>query len=199
MTLQQEDRLKAQIDVHENGCWHWQGTLDKDGYGKVCINYERHRTHRLAYKLYVGELIAGLVIDHTCHNDSDCTAGSACMHRRCINPEHLRQVTARTNTLAGRTPAALNTAKTHCLKGHRFEGYNLVMHGAKRGCRECSRLARDTVERKARAAEATKRWRQNPDNQLKEREAMRKRRETPEYKAYELAYSKEYEAKRPKR
>jgi hypothetical protein len=75
----------------KDGCWNWTGTLMLTGYG--CIRYNlgpRKNTvflaHRASYKLLGGgELIDGMAIDHMCSN------------RRCINPEHLQQLTIERN------------------------------------------------------------------------------------------------------
>lgn len=60
-----------------NGCWEWQGALDKDGYGWFSFKGKNCKAHRASYKLFVGKLDSSLQIDHLCRN------------RRCVNPHHL--------------------------------------------------------------------------------------------------------------
>lgn len=49
------------------------------------VNYKKYKAHRFAYKLFVGELIPGLKICHTCDNPL------------CVNPKHLYQGTQKQN------------------------------------------------------------------------------------------------------
>jgi hypothetical protein len=101
-------RFRGKVAINaESGCWHWTGRIDRDGYGTHEIHRDRVRyyfsSHRLAYRLWVGEIPAGLQIDHVCHSeDRDCGGGVSCLHRRCINPAHLEVVTPSENTRRGR-------------------------------------------------------------------------------------------------
>jgi len=61
----------------ETGCWNWQGTKDKDGYGKMCVDAKEQRTHRLSYLYHVGPIPENHGVLHTCDNPS------------CTNPQHL--------------------------------------------------------------------------------------------------------------
>ena len=65
-------------------CWKWVGSVDTKGYGKM-INGEF--THRFAYKLYKGDILEGLVINHLCKNIW------------CVNPIHLESVTISDNVI----------------------------------------------------------------------------------------------------
>lgn len=59
-----------------NECWHFEGTLDRDGYGKFRLIPEG-LAHRVMYRLRVGVIPTGVHVLHTCDNP------------RCCNPSHL--------------------------------------------------------------------------------------------------------------
>lgn len=87
--------------------------------------YTNHRAHRFSYQLYKGNIPKNLVIDHLCKNPS------------CVNPDHLEAVTNRENILRGISPAAINSKKTHCPKGHKLSGDNVYIYRNSRWCKKC--------------------------------------------------------------
>lgn len=68
-------------------CWLWVGAKTPEGYGAFSMRKRSFAAHRVAYTLYVGEIKAGLQIDHLCRR------------KDCVNPEHLEPVTPRENQL----------------------------------------------------------------------------------------------------
>ena len=108
-------------------CWEWTGYVMPSGYGRFTLGKHIHSAHRAAYKLLVGELIQGLVIDHLCRNKS------------CVNPMHLEQVTQLINIRRGLT-GEINKSKTHCPHGHTYNASNTI-YGPKmqRFCRACNK------------------------------------------------------------
>lgn len=110
-------------------CIEWNGRKNNKGYGRFYFEGYDWRIHRLIYKLYVGDLIKGLVIDHICRN------------RACINPQHLRQVTLRENTLENsNSVSAINSKKKRCIYNHLLSGANLTIKKNKsRRCKICHR------------------------------------------------------------
>jgi hypothetical protein len=123
-------RLMARVVVAESGCWEWQGALDQAGYGRMGLaNQRTGNTHRVSYKLHVGPIPAGFVVDHLCRN------------RRCCNPDHLEAITRKENTLRGMGPTAVNAAKTECQNGHAFDRANTYIGKVgQRSCRACRRI-----------------------------------------------------------
>lgn len=71
----------------ETGCWKWQGSLNKDGYGQIRVNNKMLSSHRFSYDYFIGNLNPELEI---CHN---------CQDRSCVNPNHLRQDTKSSNMI----------------------------------------------------------------------------------------------------
>lgn len=138
-----EDRFHAKVapDDMPNGCLLWVASVDQFGYGQFWFDGRRWRSHRWSYRRFVGELVPGLVIDHICRN------------RKCVNPEHLRQVTQRENTFADGSiaPAKLNAEKDACVHGHPFTPDNIyVFADGGRRCRTCS-IRRASMQRRTAA------------------------------------------------
>ena len=130
-------------------CIPFDGYVDKGtGYGVKRHKGKLVKAHRLAYILTYGEIDKALHVDHTCHNEAVANGtceGGACEHRRCINPEHLRAVTASENHKAG---AHGLDSKTHCSNGHNLAEVGLIIYGKIRTCSACRRTA--TIAAKAR-------------------------------------------------
>ena len=137
------ETLLTRMESQSNGCIHYTGCILSSGYGQVTRDGDSVLAHRAAYEHFVGPIPDGLTIDHECHNrDVSCSGGPTCLHRRCVNWEHLTPKPQRENLLA--SPNALaNTRKTHCPKGHPYDEENT--YRPKRGgrmCRECARQRR---------------------------------------------------------
>jgi hypothetical protein len=76
--------------VKGGGCWYWMAGLFRGGYGQFRFG-RNTRAHRVAYEALVGEIPAGLDLDHLCRV------------RHCVNPEHLEPVTRKENIRRGET------------------------------------------------------------------------------------------------
>jgi hypothetical protein len=131
-------RFMGKVRVQANGCWHWTGKPSQRGYGTFVIAKRLHQAHRASYEHFTGPIPDGMEIDHLCHNrDVACVNGTGCIHRRCVNPEHLEAATHRINMLRGHTLPAANALKTHCPQGHEFTPENIYWHDGKRRCLFC--------------------------------------------------------------
>lgn len=150
-------------------CWIWTGTIKDNGYPM----FGRYGyAHRYAYQLWNGPLIEGLQVDHQCHNlDKACVAGNACLHRRCVNPDHLRQVEGMVNASAGSSsrprlkytnpPYNNRLSLTHCRRGHRLNAQNAMFYDRGRTifriCVTCGVL-RTWAQRRLGTAHAIQRY-----------------------------------------
>ena len=137
-------RLGTRFEPRDNGCVVWTGHLIKGGYGQTRVDGRMVLLHRLAYEAFVGPIPEGHQVHHECGLPA------------CVNPVHLRAVTARQHMAL--TPASITaqqTQQTHCKRGHLLEGDNLVSDGkGGRKCRACHRATNlaSWHRRKARAS-----------------------------------------------
>lgn len=69
--------LESRTKKNEQGCWIWQGSKHRQGYGHLVFNRKVELTHRVSWVLYYGEIPKGIKVCHKCDVPS------------CCNPEHL--------------------------------------------------------------------------------------------------------------
>ena len=136
--------IQQAIKVDESGCWLWQRSLNRDGYGWTSLNDKTYQAHRLVYRLLVREPAEGMVLDHLCRV------------RHCVNPAHLDEVTNAENLRRGDTPAGWEVCQ-QC-------GSEFSMLRGQRRCMPCYRRYEESRrelkalrerERRARMREAS--------------------------------------------
>jgi len=64
------------VSVSNNGCWEWDLSRNKSGYGTLQLCGEG-LAHRVFYRLFCGEIPDGLLVCHHCDNPP------------CCHPDHL--------------------------------------------------------------------------------------------------------------
>lgn len=133
-------RFWTKVQGGEDGCWHWVGARDRDGYGSLRWEGRVTSAHRVSFSVLVSPIPESAEIDHQCHNQSNCTGGRACTHRACVNPRHLELATRPQNQRRSRnTWAGSAPTRTHCRHGHEFTVENTIVQKSGRTCRLCSR------------------------------------------------------------
>jgi hypothetical protein len=144
MTPNELERFNQKIRVTPEGCWRWTGAITRPtakkpnggGYAIANIGGRTQLVHRASYEHHTEPIPAGMQLDHVCHPaDGSCPGGTDCLHRRCVNPEHLQPATGKTNSR--RTG---NAVKTQCPQGHPYDEVNTYSdRTGRRHCRACRR------------------------------------------------------------
>jgi len=117
----------------ENGCWIWPLNSPDKPYGEMWVNGKCIKAHVYAYEVVAGHKKTKSDLHHTCEN------------KRCVNPNHLQNLTALEHSaVTPSSPAYINRNKTHCKRGHEFNALNTQVRRFKSGiireCRECKRI-----------------------------------------------------------
>jgi hypothetical protein len=153
------DELLAQASRGKSAdeCWLWPGTISASGY-PACAAY-RHVWVRFNGPIPTR---AGrrLNVDHRCHSESDCRSGSDCLHRRCVNPAHLRLLSWEDNVaVANRRPMCARSLHPHVPRSERrqsgcpdcYREYKAAYRDARRAELAAAQRARNAARRRATA------------------------------------------------
>ncbi|WP_328449856.1 HNH endonuclease [Streptomyces sp. NBC_00386] len=123
-------RFWAKVAIEPTSCLAWTAGRNSYGYGKFYWAGRNIPAHRFAYLALVGEIPAGLSLDHLCRV------------RHCVRPDHLEAVTPRENTLRGVNHVADQVKRTRCPQGHAYTAASTRIKNGKRECRTCHNRAR---------------------------------------------------------
>lgn len=120
----------------KTGCWIWQLSTDKNGYGITELNSKKEAAHRVYYKKYKGLVPDKLLVLHKCDNPP------------CVNPEHLFLGTQKQNI-----QDAINKGRfyggteTHCVRNHEYTEGN-TGYNSKSNLRFCKNCKKQSDERR---------------------------------------------------
>lgn len=118
----------------KTGCWLWQRTLIKGGYGQFQKNGVKKAAHVHFWEAENGPVPDGLELDHLCRRPS------------CVRPSHCEPVTHAENQ---RRRAA---TVVKCPAGHDYDERNT--HVKKTGARVCRACNRDKMRARRALARA---------------------------------------------
>ncbi len=144
VTSQALKRFEAKyVPVTESGCWLWIGCTTSAGYGRFNAGDGTKNAHTIALGHWRGVSIPkGFHTDHLCRV------------RCCVNPDHLEVVTPAENLKRGSGFSAVHMQRTHCPKGHPYEGTNCIhevdRNYPRRRCRICKSARQYAYNRRVR-------------------------------------------------
>lgn len=76
MRVRDLEGLISRLIFDENsGCWVWQGTTNRNGYGRFRRNKKTVLVHREVYEQFFGAVPEGLIVMHSCDNPPCCSPG----------------------------------------------------------------------------------------------------------------------------
>ena len=136
VTLEDKVGLKTYLlkrSIIDGDCLRFVGTHDKNGYGRIQINYKLWEVHRLSAYIH--------------HNlnlkdyNTFALHKVECKHKDCWSEHHIYLGSHSQNMKdAVITRTHKESRKTHCPQGHPLEGENLSIKFGSRRCKACARL-----------------------------------------------------------
>lgn len=137
LSIKDITRIFRRIKVMPSGCWEWQGArLKQSGYGVIRYQHRVETVHRLLFAWTV-EPLPQRKRGEPFGADRRELDHFYCSNKRCCNPAHLRLVTHAENSLRSNSPLAINSQKTHCVRGHLLPSVYTEKRRTGNGTRRC--------------------------------------------------------------
>ena len=125
--------------------------IKPNGYGWTMYQGRVVYAHRLVMGFPDGQ------VGHVCHDEAarrgECTGGSTCLHRRCVNREHLAVQTAAQNLASSPNNRVARKFDLYCRKaGHAFTPENTIWESKGKGYRgrKCRACHNERMRKRAR-------------------------------------------------
>ena len=101
MSSYQPDIIKRFMDKVKitDTCWLWTASMKTERYGAFNLNKKIQFSHRVAYRLFIGEIPDNMEVCHQC----DVTT--------CVNPKHLFLGTHKDNMMDSAKKGRLNNSR----------------------------------------------------------------------------------------
>lgn len=122
MTIEERFALKINV-LNPNGCWLWEGSKTKNGYGQISTSREAgpEYAHRVSWKIHFGPIPDDKIVCHDCPGPRD--------NKDCVNPIHLYLGTYFDNTMdAIFKEGKIVQLKAECPQGHPYTLDNIYIH-----------------------------------------------------------------------
>lgn len=78
-------KIKSSVSISPSGCWEWQKSRHRQGYGNFPYKRKVYLAHRISWILHKGPISDDILVLHKCDNPP------------CCNPEHLFLGTDKSN------------------------------------------------------------------------------------------------------
>jgi hypothetical protein len=135
------ERFFARVERRESTqCWWWTGAIHQDNnYPVMRLKDGSQRAiSRFAWEVaYLrGPIPAGFIVTRAEHDWEECADRAQCVHRLCMNPDHMR-LESKSAVDAERMRTVVNVTKTICRRGHPLTDDNVVWVDRTRNKRMC--------------------------------------------------------------
>ena len=121
---------------------------DAKGYGRTRHNGKLMTAHKRIWLMAGRDIPARLSLDHICHDPTYCSGGNQCVHRSCVNIDHLRLATPKEQVFN-----SVVKYRDYCRNGHPWIEENIsTKPNGGLFCRICRKEYRQNPKNKSRVS-----------------------------------------------